>query len=73
MEALIIAFLTEFGPVGAKLIINGIRTFIKTRKTLTLEQQEALLAELDEESFALKNYAKKLRLNVETGRIEVIE
>lgn len=68
MEAIIIALFPEV----IKLIIGGIRAYIKTSQVLTPEQQDLLLHELDKSDFEATHYAKKLVRNPETGRVELI-
>jgi len=68
MEALLIAFFPEL----LKLITGGIRTYIKTSQVLTPEQQDLLLAEIDDANFEATHFAKKLIRNPETGKIELV-
>lgn len=68
MEALVIALFPEL----VKLIISGVRAYVKTSQVLTPEQQDLLLAELDKEDFAATHYAKKLVRNPETGKVELV-
>lgn len=71
MDPLIVNLIKELFPQFVQLVVGGIKTFVKTSKALTPEQQEVLLAELDEPDFEDAHFANRLVWDSETGKVEV--